>query len=81
MQLNKPKAPPPPPPGMGSGVPKKSPGVAVKVVGEQGSPNSSPPSGAKRDGSGTITDDFVVDVSSPCKIVTPKTGLDFLDNW
>lgn len=79
--MNKPKAPPPPPPGsIGSNVQKKPPGSAVKILEEQGSSKSSP-SGPKRDAGGAITDDFVVDVSSPCKIATPKTGLDFLDNW
>ncbi|CAL8144113.1 unnamed protein product [Orchesella dallaii] len=79
-KINKPKAPPPPPPA-GTGV-LKPPGGAVKV-----SPNESKKqdtgksSGKKNKPDREISDDFVVDVSSPCKIVTPKTGLDFLDNW
>ncbi|ODN01009.1 hypothetical protein Ocin01_05671 [Orchesella cincta] len=80
-KINKPKAPPPPPPG--AGVVVKPPGGAVKVTSNNESKkrDTGKTSGKKNKSDKEISDDFVVDVSSPCKIVTPKTGLDFLDNW
>jgi len=75
IKLHKPKAPPPPPPGN-----IKPPGGAVKVKEEKKSKGEKKGTTPKMPGR-EISDEFVVDVSSPCKTVTTKTGLDFLDNW
>ncbi|CAG7668721.1 unnamed protein product [Allacma fusca] len=88
-KVNKPKAPPPPPPK------QEVPGGDMKVGNEAeltGDPHENISSNVEVQTSSGKSDkrlelgtkkeeEFSVDVSSPCRIATPKTGFDFLDNW